>query len=156
MSRRTQENLIALAFLAVFIGVIVMSLDYGPRARMIPLTTCVSPMIATAAVHLKKEPDTAILAWLPLIEAHATDGRNFVKKAVNWALRQIGKRNLALREKAMETAAEIQKLNSKPARWIAADALRELRNPKTEARIRARAQARTPGTKRNTRELSER
>ncbi len=51
-------------------------------------------MIAGAAVHLKKEPDATILAWLPLIEAHAGDPRNFVRKAVNWALRSIGKRNL--------------------------------------------------------------
>ncbi|RDL51476.1 hypothetical protein BLJAPNOD_02610 [Ensifer sp. M14] len=52
-------------------------------------------MIATAAVHLKKEPDENLLAWLPLIERHAGDERNFVKKAVNWALRQIGKRSAA-------------------------------------------------------------
>jgi len=47
-------------------------------------------IMAWAAVHLKKEPDTTYLGWLPLIERHAGDGRNFVKKAVNWALRQIG------------------------------------------------------------------
>ena len=74
-----------------------------------------------------KAPDEAFLRLLPLIAAAAGDERNMVKKAVNWALRQIGKRNAALRPRAIATALEIQRMDSRAARWIAADALRELR-----------------------------
>ncbi|MEG6551847.1 DNA alkylation repair protein, partial [Desulfocurvibacter africanus] len=70
--------------------------------------------------------DARFLAWLPLIERHAEDPRNFVKKAVNWALRQIGKRNAALREAAMETARGLITRDDKTARWIGRDALKEL------------------------------
>ncbi len=94
-------------------------------------------MIACLAVHDKAAKDAVFERYLKLIKRGARDERNFVKKAVNWALRQIGKRSLALREKAMTTAEEIQKLDSKAARWIAADAMRELRSPKIIARIRA-------------------
>ena len=66
------------------------------------------------------------MRFLPIIKREATDERNFVKKAVNWALRQIGKRNSALNKIAIQTAKEIQKIDSKSARWIASDALREL------------------------------
>jgi len=62
---------------------------------------------------------------LPIIKREATDNRNFVKKAVNWALRQIGKRNIGLNRKAIETAKEIQKMESKSAKWIAQDAIQE-------------------------------
>jgi 3-methyladenine DNA glycosylase AlkD len=93
-------------------------------------------MMAWAAVHLKKEPDATFLGWLPLIERHAGDGRNFVKKAVNWALRQIGKRNRVLRRAAIEEAEALLALEDRTARWIARDALRELRAPATVARIR--------------------
>jgi 3-methyladenine DNA glycosylase AlkD len=64
--------------------------------------------------------------FLPKIAAAATDERNFVKKAVNWALRGIGKRNARLRQQAIATAKQIRTLDSRSARWIAADALREL------------------------------
>jgi 3-methyladenine DNA glycosylase AlkD len=83
-------------------------------------------LMAYLAVHDKKAPDDAFEAFLPIIAREATDGRNFVKKAVNWALRQIGKRSQCLNEQAIATARAIQQLDSKPARWIAADALREL------------------------------
>jgi hypothetical protein len=99
-------------------------------------------LIACLAVHDKEARDGVFVRYLRLIKKGATDERNFVKKAVNWALRQIGKRNLALREKAIAAAEQIQKIDSRSARWIAADALRELRNPKTEARMRAKANAR--------------
>ncbi|MCJ7744753.1 MAG: DNA alkylation repair protein, partial [Actinobacteria bacterium] len=72
----------------------------------------------------------------PVIKREATDERNFVKKAVNWALRQIGKRNLELNKQAVKTAKEIQKLDSKSARWIAADALKELAGEAVQARLR--------------------
>jgi len=84
-------------------------------------------MMAGLAVKDKKAADADFLALLPLIVAAATDERNMVKKAVNWALRQIGKRNASLRKAAIATAEEIRALDSKAARWVATDALRELR-----------------------------
>jgi 3-methyladenine DNA glycosylase AlkD len=83
-------------------------------------------LMAYLAVHDKKAPDERLAALLPLIEKNADDDRNFVKKAVNWALRQIGKRNLNLNKLAVATAERIKLQNTKAARWIAADALREL------------------------------
>ena len=68
----------------------------------------------------------AFLQFFPLIKQYAGDERNFVKKAVNWALRQIGKRNSHLRTLALECAYEIQDMDSKTARWVAKDALKEL------------------------------
>jgi 3-methyladenine DNA glycosylase AlkD len=94
-------------------------------------------MIACLAVHDRAAKDTVFKRYLGLVKKGAADERNFVKKAVNWALRQIGKRNMKLREAAIQTAQQIQKTNSKSARWIAADALRELTNERTVARIRA-------------------
>ena len=84
-------------------------------------------LIATLAVHDKTADDTAFLALLSLIEREAHDDRNFVKKAVNWALRQIGKRNPALCASAMQCAARLKTSGSRSARWIGSDALRELR-----------------------------
>ncbi len=95
-------------------------------------------MVACLAVHDKAAKDEVFVRYLRLIKKGATDERNFVKKAVNWALRQIGKRNMELHAKAIQAAKGIQKLNSRPARWIASDALREFSNPKIVARIRAR------------------
>ena len=95
-------------------------------------------LMACLAVHDKEASDAVFVRCLRLVKKGATDERNFVKKAVNWALRQIGKRNLKLRESAIESAQEIQKLNSRSARWIAADALRELTSEKTVAMIRKR------------------
>lgn len=86
-------------------------------------------LMAVAAVHRKDEPDQRFAAFLPLILAHATDERTHVKKAVNWALRQIGKRSPALHRRAVATARQIRALDSRAARWIAADALRELESP---------------------------
>ena len=93
-------------------------------------------MIAGAAVHLKKEPDATILAWLPLIEAHAGDPRNFVRKAVNWALRSIGKRNLTCHAPALTLAKALAESPDKTARWIGKDAARELTSEKLLARLR--------------------
>lgn len=92
-------------------------------------------MIATIAVHNKKMDDEELIEFLPLIKEKSTDGRNFVKKAVNWALRQIGKRNMYLNGKALDTAQEILKSESRSARWIANDAIRELRDDKIVDRI---------------------
>ncbi|MEK6321442.1 MAG: DNA alkylation repair protein [Acidobacteriota bacterium] len=93
-------------------------------------------LMAALAVHDKAAGDDAFIKFLPIIKRESRDERNFVKKAVNWALRQIGKRNRSLNRKAIETAREIQKLNSTSARWIAADALRELTNDKVQSRMR--------------------
>ncbi|MBX4937243.1 DNA alkylation repair protein [Rhizobium binae] len=93
-------------------------------------------MIAGAAVHRKKEPDTTILAWLPLIEAHSCDSRNFVRKAVNWALRNIGKRNRDCHGPALRLAKLLAESSDKTARWIGKDAVRELSGEKLLARLK--------------------
>jgi 3-methyladenine DNA glycosylase AlkD len=84
-------------------------------------------LMAVLAVHDKKATDRQFDRFFELIKKEADDGRNFVKKAVNWALRQIGKRNRSLNKKAIAVAEEIEQFESKTARWVAADALRELR-----------------------------
>lgn len=94
-------------------------------------------LMAALAVHDKTASDDAFIKFFAIIKRESIDERNFVKKAVNWALRQIGKRNRKLNRQAIETAREIQKLDSKSARWIAADALRELTNDKVQSRMRS-------------------
>src|SRR3989338_9922980 len=84
-------------------------------------------LMARLAVSDKEAEDEKFLKFFPLIKRESTDNRNFVKKAVNWALRQIGKRNINLKRAAIKTAEEIQKIDSKSAKWIAADALKELK-----------------------------
>ncbi len=93
-------------------------------------------LMAALAVHDKKAPDERFEAFLPFLVQHATDERNFVKKAVNWALRQIGKRNSRLNTLAIQTAEGIRRIESRTARWIAADALRELTSDRVQARLR--------------------
>jgi len=83
-------------------------------------------LIAQLAARSPEGADARLEGFLPAIMAAATDDRNFVRKAVNWALRQIGKRNPRLRVRAIATAQQIRALDSRSARWIAADALREL------------------------------
>ncbi|WP_456474359.1 DNA alkylation repair protein [Candidatus Pyrohabitans sp.] len=92
-------------------------------------------LMARLAVSDKKADDGQFERFLPIIKREATDNRNFVKKAVNWALRQIGKRNLALNRRAIETAKEIQKMNSRSAKWIASDAIRELTGEAVQKRL---------------------
>ncbi|QKJ28966.1 DNA alkylation repair protein [Mucilaginibacter mali] len=89
---------------------------------------CGFVLMAEYAVHLKKATDDVFLSFLPIIEREAWDNRNFVKKAINWALRQIGKRNTLLKHTAIDTADRILEQDIKAARWIAKDALRELHN----------------------------
>jgi 3-methyladenine DNA glycosylase AlkD len=91
--------------------------------------------MAYLAVHDKKASDSRFEKLLPIIEREATDERNFVKKAVNWALRQIGKRNARLNGLAIKRAERIKKLDSKAARWIASDALRELKKPSVQQKL---------------------
>lgn len=92
-------------------------------------------LMATLAVHDKKAPDTVFELFLPFIVRGSVDERNFVKKAVNWALRQIGKRNADLNTKAIAAARQIQAMDSKSARWIAGDALRELQSPAVQKKL---------------------
>jgi 3-methyladenine DNA glycosylase AlkD len=92
-------------------------------------------MMACLSVHNKEIKDPELEKFFPLIEREAVDERNYVKKAVNWALRQIGKRNKNLNKKAIEVAKEIQIVDSKSAKWIASDALRELQNEKIQSRL---------------------
>ncbi|MCK5044362.1 DNA alkylation repair protein [Candidatus Parcubacteria bacterium] len=93
-------------------------------------------LMATLSVHDKKASDKQFEQFLPVIRRETEDERNFVKKAVNWALRQIGKRNISLNKKAIEIAKEIQKVDSKSAKWIANDAIRELTNENILRRIK--------------------
>jgi 3-methyladenine DNA glycosylase AlkD len=88
-------------------------------------------LLAGLAVHDKKATDKQFRTALRLISKAANDERNFVKKAVNWALRQIGKRNADLREAAIEVAESLASSDSRSARWIGHDALRELRRKAT-------------------------
>lgn len=98
-------------------------------------------IMAWAAFHVKTAPNSMFEDYFPIIIREATDERNFVKKAVNWALRNIGKRNLALNAKSIETAREIEQIEDKTAKWIAGDAIRELISDKVQARLKKKAKA---------------
>jgi 3-methyladenine DNA glycosylase AlkD len=93
-------------------------------------------MMAVMAVHSKEADDSLFEKFLPVITTGTTDNRNFVSKAVNWALRQIGKRNLHLNSRALETAQRIQQIDAKNARWIASDAIRELTSQAVQDRLK--------------------
>jgi 3-methyladenine DNA glycosylase AlkD len=93
-------------------------------------------LMACLAWHDKKADDALFESFLPAILREATDERNFVKKAVNWALRQIGKRDRNLNAKAIQVAYEMAQLPGKAPRWNATDALRELTDPKTRSRLK--------------------
>ena len=92
-------------------------------------------LMASAAVHRRDLPDAAFASLLPVIRAQTTDERNYVKKAVSWALRQIGKRSSGLNPLAIRTAEQIERIDSRAARWVARDALRELRSDAVQARL---------------------
>ena len=92
-------------------------------------------LMACLAVHDKMAENKEFLAYLSIIRNASQDPRNFVKKAVNWALRQIGKRNADLNRAAIETANRIGQMNSGSARWIAADAIRELTSQAVQQRL---------------------
>ncbi len=93
-------------------------------------------LMAWGAVHRKDEPDERFERFLPLIEEQAGDERNYVKKAVSWALRQIGKRSVRLHPGAVATAHRILERHDRTARWIARDALRELEGAAVVDRMR--------------------
>lgn len=92
-------------------------------------------MIAWGAVHLKQRDNADFISLLPLIEHYATDPRNFVKKAVNWALRQIGKRNLTCHAQALALAEKLAASEDKTARWTGKNAVRELTDEKIHQRL---------------------
>jgi len=93
-------------------------------------------LMAALAVHDKAADDRRFAKFLPPIKRGSTDERNFVKKAVNWALRQIGKRNLKLNKLAIKMANDIHAIDSPGTRWIASDALRELTSAAVQRRLR--------------------
>ncbi|NIO22918.1 MAG: DNA alkylation repair protein [Candidatus Aenigmarchaeota archaeon] len=95
-------------------------------------------LICAKSVHDKKASDKEFERYFPIIKREAKDERNFVKKAVNWALRQIGKRNLSLNKKAIKVAKELEKSDSKSERWIAKDALKELTSEKIRERLKTK------------------
>ncbi len=92
-------------------------------------------LMAALAVHDKQADDREFLRFLEIIKNRADDDRNFGKKAVNWALRQIGKRNRELNGAAVPVAGEVYRSGTKAAKWIAADALRELRSEGVQRRL---------------------
>jgi 3-methyladenine DNA glycosylase AlkD len=92
-------------------------------------------LMCVIALRYKKAPDDLFFGFLELVEREAGDPRNFVKKAVNWALRQIGKRNANLHAAAVEVASRLRESGSSAARWVAADALRELGSEAVLARM---------------------
>ena len=100
-------------------------------------------LMAVLSVHDKRAGDDAFLALLPLCVEGASDERPMVRKAVNWALRQIGKRNRTLNTESIRTAKQIRTLGTPSARWIAADALRELTGAAVRLRLDVRDERKT-------------
>ena len=104
--------------------------EFGKRAAF--------ALLASVALHEKTAPDAALLKCLPLIERAAADDRNFVKKGVSWALRLIGRRNMALHAAAVEMASRMSSSDLPSARWIGKDAYRELTSAAVVKRLKAR------------------
>lgn len=92
-------------------------------------------MMAWSVVHRKKEPEETFLTFLPIIERHSTDERNFVRKAVSWGLRSIGKRSPSLHSAALRVAERLAASDDKTARWIGKDAIRDLNSAATQRRL---------------------
>ena len=110
-------------------------LDWAQREEEFVKRTAFS-LIACLAWHNKEAEDEKFIELLPVIKQEATDQRNFVKKAVNWALRNIGKRNPNLNKAAIKAAKEIQQTDSKTVRWVASNALKELESEVVQRRLR--------------------
>ncbi len=110
-------------------------LDWSKREETFVKRTAFA-LIACLAWHDKAAGDDRFIGFLPIIKREAIDERNFVKKAVNWSLRNIGKRNPNLNKAAIKAAKEIGKIDSKAARWIASNAVRELESEVVQRRIR--------------------
>ena len=110
-------------------------LDWSEREEEFVKRTAFA-LIACLAWHDKEAEDEKFIKLFPVIRRGATDERNFVKKAVNWALRNIGKRNSNLNKAAIKAAKEIQRIDSKASRWVASDAIRELESESVQRRLR--------------------
>jgi len=110
-------------------------LDWSERKEEFVKRTAFA-LIACLAWHNKEAEDGKFIKLFPVLKRGATDERNFVKKAVNWALRNTGKRNLNLNRAAIQVAREIQLVDSKAARWIASDAIKELESEAVQRRLR--------------------
>ncbi|MFA4982791.1 MAG: DNA alkylation repair protein [Candidatus Micrarchaeia archaeon] len=93
-------------------------------------------LMASLAVHDKRAGHAAFEKFFPAIVRESADGRNYVRKAVNWALRQIGKRSMTLNKRALEVCAQIEKIDSPSAKWVAADAKRELESERIQKRLK--------------------
>jgi 3-methyladenine DNA glycosylase AlkD len=101
-------------------------------------------LMACLALHDQAASDKSFMPFLPLIEKGARDERNFVKKGVNWALRSIGRRSLALNTAALAVARRLSSSDEASAQWVGKDALRELASPKVRAQLARRGQRETP------------
>ncbi len=110
-------------------------IDWSKREEEFVKRTAFS-LIACLAWHDKEVEDEEFIKLFPFIKLGATDARNFVKKAVNWALRNIGKRNLNLNKAAIKAAKDIQRIDSKVARWVSSNAIKELESKVVQARLR--------------------
>ncbi len=95
-------------------------------------------LMAGIAVHDRKAANQELIDLLPIIQRESCDRRNFVRKAVNWALRQIGKRNIELNRAAIETGERIADMECRGAHWVASDALKELQSPQVQRRLTLR------------------
>jgi len=93
-------------------------------------------LMAALAFAKNDMPDVQFKKFLPIIKRESIDERNYVKKTVNWALRQIGKRNKNLNKEAIKVARQISKMESKAAKWIAGDAIRELTSEAVQKRLK--------------------
>ena len=109
-------------------------LDWSKREEVF-VKRAAFALLSCLAVHDKEAPDEKFIDFFPVIKRESGDNRNFVKKAVNWALRNIGKRNLNLNKAAIKVAGEIQQIDSKASRWIASNALRELESDAVQKRL---------------------
>jgi len=110
-------------------------LDWSEREEEFVKRTAFA-LIACLAWHDKEAEDEKFIKLFPVIKRGATDERNFVKKAVNWALRNIGKRNPNLNKAAIKAAKEIQRIDSKATRWVASNAIKELESEAVQRRLR--------------------
>ncbi len=110
-------------------------LDWSEREEEFVKRTAFA-LIACLAWHDKKASDEKFIKLLPVIKRGAVDNRNYVKKAVNWALRNIGKRNQNLNRAAIEAAKEIQQIDSKAAKWVGSDAVKELESKAVQKRLK--------------------
>jgi 3-methyladenine DNA glycosylase AlkD len=104
-------------------------------------------LAAYLAYRDKSAADSKFVSFLRIVEREADDERNFVRKAVNWALRNIGKRNLRLNRAAIQSGERLTKSESRAARWIAADALRELRSDAVQTRLQRKERGKDAGVK---------